>query len=250
MFAVVATRVARARRSGAARSTSAAVAVPVKMPADSPERTRPTIRRARPSAMMNAQGAERGQGEAGQQHSPAPDLVGKTAEHEQRRDHARCVRREDDRDHQLGEPEARAIQLVQRGGQRRAEHRDRERERNRRQAGPAPQRQLRCARRRVSRSSDIDVLMRHMPTMMRAGGGVVVRPRDRLRATTGGTPARVQRQAPNLRRRPGRPRVSGPPVALIFRLRPRAYPALRRADDLEVLAHEDGELAGRRGDHS
>jgi hypothetical protein len=42
MLAIVATSVARPRRSGGARSTSVAVAVPVKTPADSPEMTRPT----------------------------------------------------------------------------------------------------------------------------------------------------------------------------------------------------------------
>jgi hypothetical protein len=80
--------------------------------------------------------AERGQGEARQQHPPTADLVGKAAEQQQRGDHPRCVRREDHCDDQLGDPEALAIQAVQRSGQRRAEHGDREREPGRRQANP------------------------------------------------------------------------------------------------------------------
>src|SRR5882757_3727118 len=51
MFATVATNVARARRLGGVRSTRVAVAVPVKMPADSPDRTRPAISRGSPSAI-------------------------------------------------------------------------------------------------------------------------------------------------------------------------------------------------------
>ena len=47
MLAIVATSVARAAPPGPARSVIAAVAVPVKMPADRPESTRP--RRIRPS---------------------------------------------------------------------------------------------------------------------------------------------------------------------------------------------------------
>ena len=51
MFASVATSVARPRRSGGARSTRVAVAVPVKMPAESPERMRPTSSSGRPLAV-------------------------------------------------------------------------------------------------------------------------------------------------------------------------------------------------------
>jgi hypothetical protein len=54
MFAIVATSVALPHRSGAAKSMSVAVAVPVKIPADRPERTRATSSSARSWANRNA----------------------------------------------------------------------------------------------------------------------------------------------------------------------------------------------------
>ncbi len=53
MLTMAARSVARARRSGGASSTSAAVAVPVKIPADSPESTRPRNSSGRPWASRN-----------------------------------------------------------------------------------------------------------------------------------------------------------------------------------------------------
>ena len=44
MFAAVANRAARERQAAGAASTTAVVAVPTKMPADRPDRTRPTSR--------------------------------------------------------------------------------------------------------------------------------------------------------------------------------------------------------------
>ena len=53
VLTAVATSVARERRSGAARSSSAAVAVPVKMPADRPDTNRPTNSTPSPCASRN-----------------------------------------------------------------------------------------------------------------------------------------------------------------------------------------------------
>jgi len=54
MFAIVATSVARPRCPGGARSTSVAAAVPVKIPAESPDSTRPSSRNPSALASRNA----------------------------------------------------------------------------------------------------------------------------------------------------------------------------------------------------
>ena len=139
MFAPVATSVPRPGRSGGAKSTSVAVAVPVKIPADRPERTRPISSGAEPLRQQEHDRAERRQRDPRRQHGAPPDLVGQPADQQQRGDHAGGVGGEDHRDRQLGEPEPHAVERVQRRRQRRAEHRHRKRVRGRRERGATPE---------------------------------------------------------------------------------------------------------------
>ena len=97
MLATVATAAARVRQLGGAASMTAAVAVPVKMPADSPDSTRPTSSIGTESATRNTAALASANDDAGQQHRPAADRVGPAAEHQQREQHAARVCRVDDR---------------------------------------------------------------------------------------------------------------------------------------------------------
>ena len=120
MFAAVAA--SDARRSPGLSSVSAAVAVPVTRPADSPDRTRPTASTPTSGARMNSDRAQRTGAEGHGQHRLAPGLIRGPARQQQGGQHAGRVHRVDHRHDGGGEMPLVLVDDVQRGGQRGAEH--------------------------------------------------------------------------------------------------------------------------------
>ena len=126
MLATVATAAARARQFGGAASMTAAVAVPVKMPADKPGQHPADQQQRHRVGDQEHHGAGQGEGRPGQQHRASADRVGPAAERQQREQHTAGVRREDHRGRQHREVHAFAVERVHRRRQRGADHDRRE----------------------------------------------------------------------------------------------------------------------------
>ena len=136
MFAAVATSDARRPAGAGISSVSAAVAVPVIRPADSPE----TIRAAMSAADVGGQDEhDRAQraGRQGHGHDRlAPGLVRGPPGQQQGGQHRRGVDGEGHRHHGRGEMPAGLVDDVQRGRQRGAEHGDAQHQRQQPERGP------------------------------------------------------------------------------------------------------------------
>ena len=120
MFAAVAA--SDARRSPGLSSVSAAVAVPVTRPADSPDRTRPTASTLHVGGQDEHDRAQRTGAEGHGQHRLAPGLIRGPARQQQGGQDAGRVHRVDHRHDGGGEMPLILVDDVQRGGQRGAEH--------------------------------------------------------------------------------------------------------------------------------